>query len=86
MRTTVSIDDQLLAEAKAVAARSGRTLGAVIDDALRLAMARPGGPAERPERVSLPVHGAKGLRPGVDLDDRAAIAELLDENDPRAAL
>ena len=85
VRTTVTIDDHLLAEAKAAAARSHRTLGAVIDDALRLAFARTSS-TDAVTRVSLPAHGAGGLRPGVDLDDREAIADLLGENDARAHL
>jgi hypothetical protein len=35
MRITVEIDDQLLAEARAQAAQSGRTLNEVVEDALR---------------------------------------------------
>jgi Arc/MetJ family transcription regulator len=34
MRTTVNIDEHLLAEAKAEAARTKRSLGDVVDDAL----------------------------------------------------
>ena len=40
MRTTVKIDDQLLADAKAQAARSGRTLNEVVEDALRESLGR----------------------------------------------
>jgi predicted transcriptional regulator len=40
MRTTVQLDEQLLAEAKKVAAERGRTLTAVLEDALREAFAR----------------------------------------------
>ena len=41
MRTTVRLDDKLHAETKTLAAETGRTLGAVVEDALRLAPARP---------------------------------------------
>jgi len=77
MRTTIRIDDQLLAEAKAQAARSGRTLGAVVEDALRAALARRGrGGADRPPE--LPISRGGRLQPGIDLDDSAALLELMD--------
>jgi hypothetical protein len=78
MRTTVTIDDQLLIEVKTVAARSGRTISEVIDDALRAAMQRRQASATR--RVDLPSHAGGGLQPGVDLDDSA---DLLDRMDGR---
>lgn len=40
MRTTVSISESLLSEAKRVAASSGRTLSQVVEDALRESLAR----------------------------------------------
>lgn len=79
MRTTVTIDDGLLRRAKEQAARTGRSLGAVIDDALRvLLIDRP-----RADRaVELPTDGGSGLRPGVDLEDKDALAALLDASEP----
>ncbi len=77
MRTTINIDDRLLAEAKTQAARSGRTLTAVIEDALREAIAR----RDRRHRVrppDLPVSVGGRLQPGVDLDDSAALLELME--------
>lgn len=40
MRTTVRLDDHLLAQAKRYAAASGKTLTAVLEDALRESLAR----------------------------------------------
>ena len=80
MRTTIRLDDDLLREAKANAVRTGRTLTAVIEDALRLALR----PAEHPGgRVELPVFEGKGqgLQPGVDLDDSAALLDLMEQYD-----
>lgn len=76
MRTTVRLDDELLAKAKRYASESGRTLTAVIEDGLRqiLAPARP----SRTHGVRLPVFHGKGLRPGVDLSDNAALRDLMD--------
>lgn len=76
MRTTISIDDQLLAKAKEAAARSGRTLNAVVEDALREAFARRSGEKERPK---LPVFRGGQVQPGVDLSDNAGLLDLMDE-------
>ncbi len=81
MRTTIKIDDQLLAAAKARAATSGRTLNAVVEDALREALARRvrngGG-----RRVELPTFRGGRLMLGVDLDDSAALLEQMDGTPP----
>ncbi len=78
MRTTIKIDDALLIEAKTRAASSGRTLNAVVEDALRAAFARRDD-ATRP--VALPVFRGGRLMPGVDLDDSAAMLDLMDGAD-----
>jgi hypothetical protein len=80
MRTTITIDEHLLAEAKQAAARTGRTLTAVIEDALRESLARQA-PARQPRRVKLPTFGRGGLMAGVDLDGSAALVDLMEEGD-----
>lgn len=75
MRTTIRLDDQLLALAKQRAIESHRTLTAVIADALREALTRR--EAHRPPEVNLPTFAAR-LRPGVDLDDSAALLGLME--------
>jgi hypothetical protein len=80
MRTTVKIDDSLLIEAKSRAASSGRTLSTVIEDALRAALAGREHPGGRP-RPDLPVFRGGHLQPGVDLDDNAALLELMEGRD-----
>jgi hypothetical protein len=83
MRTTVRLDDALLADAKTAAARSGRTLTQVIEDALREALAR-GTSSQAPRAsVALPEFGGKGLQRGVDLDSTASLLELMDERAAR---
>lgn len=77
MRTTIRIEDELLAEAKAQAARSGRTLAAVVEDALRAALAGRGRTSSK--SVNLPTFAGGPPRPGVDLDDSAALLDLMDE-------
>lgn len=79
MRTTIRLDDELLTAAKAAAVRSGRTLTAVIEDALREALARPAG-RTLPEAVSLPTFAGRP-QPGVDLDDSAALLALMERPD-----
>lgn len=79
VRTTIRIDDDLLARAKALAARTGRTLTAVIEDALRAALA--GAEPRKPsERIRIPTYGSGGVRPGVDLDDTASLLDLMESD------
>ena len=80
MRTTIRIDDQLLKEAKQVAVRSGKSLTSVIEDALRESLSRQRGSGRR-EAVRLETFSGKGLLPGVDLDDSAALLDLMESSD-----
>jgi len=77
-RTTVRLDDQLLADLKQLAARTGRTLTAVIEDGLRQALGEAKRARKRPP-VRLPTFRGNGLQPGVDLDDTAALLGLMEE-------
>jgi predicted transcriptional regulator len=77
----VTIDDELLAEVKVLAARGNRTLGSVVEEALRELLARHGAVAAVP-RPTLPVSGAGGLVPGVELTNRDQLAALLGDEDP----
>lgn len=83
MRTTIRLDDDLYREAKAQAARDGRTVGEVIEDALR-AQARHRS-ADVPIEP-LPVYGGSGVLPGVDLSDNAALRDVMDAGEPFDAL
>jgi hypothetical protein len=80
MRTTIRLDDDLFREAKAVAAASGRTLTKLIEDSIREALARRQASVGR-KRVILGAFKGHGLRPGVDLDDSAALLDLMDRSD-----
>lgn len=81
MRTTIRIDDHLLAEAKAAAARRGSTLTALIEEALRQALNSTDAEGGR-RRLPLPVYrGGGGLQPGVDLDDSAALLDLMENSE-----
>ncbi|MBI2918346.1 MAG: type II toxin-antitoxin system VapB family antitoxin [Chloroflexi bacterium] len=78
MRTTIRLDEELLGEARRVAAETGRTLMAVVEDALREAMAKRRAARYR-KAVELPTFGGGGVFPGVDLDDTSALLDLMDE-------
>ncbi len=80
MRTTIRMDDDLLRRAKEHAARTGTTLTRVIEHAVRQLLARRRVSQVR-EPVRLPTFCGEGLQPGIDLDDTAALVELMDERD-----
>jgi hypothetical protein len=80
MRTTIRLDESLFAEAKQRAARSGITMTALIEQALRESFnRRETPPGRRPVKLATWGHG--GLLPGVDLDDSAAVLDLMERED-----
>jgi hypothetical protein len=83
MRTTLNLEDDLLIQAKRLAAQLGSTLTAVIEDALRVQLLRVRDTRERPA-PALTAFGEPGggLGPGVDLDDSAALLALMEDELP----
>lgn len=80
MRTTVSISDNLLKEAKRVALDRNVSLGAVIDDALRMSLQSRSKPIPPGKVRPLKTFRGSGLRPGVDLNNsQDLIATMEDE-------
>jgi plasmid stability protein len=77
MRTTVRIDDDLYRRVKLRAAVEGRTVAAVLEDAVRVGMTTPASAVAT--SFVLVTAGEGGLRPGVDLSSNAAVREVLDE-------
>jgi hypothetical protein len=80
MRTTITIQDRLLKQAKRQAAKENCTLGDIINDALRSRLmeasrSRKGAEEDRP----LKTYGRSGLRAGVDLSHNSALSDLMDE-------
>ena len=72
------LDDQLLEQARKEAARQGKTLTALFDQAIRQVLAQSG---RRPpgKRVQLPVSRARGgTLPGVDLNDSASLLDIME--------
>ncbi len=81
MRTTVDIDDDLLAEAKAVAVRERRSVRSLIEEGLRKVI-RPVAAKDRGKGFDLPVSSAGGgVMPGVDFSKHSALLDLMDEAD-----
>lgn len=76
MRTTVSIDDQVLRVAKQRAADEGRTLGDLITESLRERLARR--PTTGRGQYSAVTAGEGGPLPGVDVTSNASVRDLLD--------
>ena len=76
MRTTIRLDEHLLQAAKLHAAASGKTLTAVLEQALRESLARRSA-ATTPERLRLKTFRGGGVRAGVDLDDSASLLDLM---------
>jgi hypothetical protein len=78
MRTTIRLDDSVLETAKKEAARRGETLTSLIEQGLRLVLARPI-PKLQARRIRLPVcRAGGGTLPGVDLTDSAALLDRLE--------
>jgi hypothetical protein len=80
MRTLIAIGDYLLRTAKRETRRRGRTLGRLVEEALRRAFSRPAGPTATPDVPIL--HGTGGVRPGIDVASNRALLEALDEGRP----
>lgn len=76
MRTTIQIDDHTFAELKKIATETGKTLSAVIQDALRESLCRRQA-MERPA-IDLPLFHGTGVRPGVDLSNSASLLNLIE--------
>jgi hypothetical protein len=77
MRTTVRLPEDLMKAAKRRAVETDRTLTEVIEDALRAALAQRK-EAGAPALVELPTYGSGGVLAGVDLDDTAALLDVMD--------
>ena len=76
MKTTIDIDEALLKAVKARAADEHRTLKETVEQALHAHLAGPSGDTTDAPRI--PTFRGKGVRPGVDLTDNAALLALMD--------
>lgn len=81
MKTTLDLNDTLIANAKALAARQRTTLTRVVEEGLRLRLQTPRrakGEAVRPFPV---VRGKGGLMPGIDPCSNHSLLEAADGDD-----
>jgi Ribbon-helix-helix protein, copG family len=77
-RTTFRIDEEVLAEAKALAARQHRSLNSVMEEALRRMIKSAQEAQDRP-RVKLPTSGNPEDRGKIDLSPERIKEILLDQ-------
>ncbi len=76
MRTTITIDDHLLAAARRRAAETHQTLSKVVEDAVRAALMPPA-QEEKSFRLQWPTADGAPL-PGVDVADRNDLYERME--------
>jgi hypothetical protein len=80
MKTTLNLNDQLLADAKALAAQQRTSLTRLIEEGLRLRLLATTAPAPR-RQVRLPVFkGRGGLVKGVNALSNKALLEALGDD------
>ncbi len=74
-RTTVRLPDELLRAAKRRAQQTGRTLTQLLEDCVRAELRKP----MKASGVVQPLltYRGGGLRPGVDLNDSSALADVM---------
>lgn len=76
IRTTISIDDDLHAAVKARATAEGKGVSSFVDDALRHYLVTTAC-ANVPDASGELILKRDGVFPGVDLDDSAALLDLM---------
>ena len=76
----MQLDDALMRDAKRAALESGRTLTAVVEDALRQALSRRENGGRRSRPVKFTTFGGKCLLPEVGLDDSAGLLDRMEPN------
>ena len=84
MRTTLNIDEELLAAYKQLAAHSHASLSHVIQDALREALTLRQARDARPPIRLVAFAESGGLVAGVDLANHAALSEVLEQPNDEA--
>ncbi len=78
MRTTVTIEDELLTQAKEKALKRKCSLGEVINEALMIRFSQEAQPTpEKPFRLT--TCGGKGMHPGISLNDNAQLLDWMEQ-------
>jgi len=78
MKTTLDLPDELLIEAKKLAAEQRRPLRAIVEEGLRMALRKPSSKPRKKRVHLITVKG--GLPRGFELSDREAMYRWLDES------
>lgn len=82
MRTTVDIDDDLLARAKARAVKERRSVRSLIEEGLRKVLKTGETPRRSFARIVLPLSTAPGgTLPGIDINSNAALLDVMESDD-----
>jgi hypothetical protein len=81
MRTTLSIDDDVIERARAVAAKLGTPFKTIVNEALRVGLDQVEKPAKQRRYKTKP--RAMGLRPGRNLDDIQQLLAQIEGEDAR---
>jgi hypothetical protein len=79
-RTTVRLNEQLLRDAKKTAAEAGLTLTSLIEDGLREILARRKQAVSQKNKFEMPTYDLGRPLPGVDLNNNAALLDLMEED------
>jgi hypothetical protein len=78
LRTTIRLEESLLEQAKAEAARQNKTLTSLVEEGLHLVLKEAQKPMQR-KKVVLPVSTRTGgTLPGVDINNSAELWDILD--------
>jgi len=78
MQTTIQLDDALLAQATKIAREKGSDLSQFIEETLRDKLA-PTLPVAPPRPFRLTTVGGNGVRPGIDLNNSAALLSQMEQ-------
>ena len=78
MLKTLDLDDKLLYEAEAFAARQGTNLNRLIENLIRERLQRYQRGQKERKKIELPVFHGDGLQPGVDLNNSRALLDLME--------
>ncbi|MEW6140348.1 MAG: type II toxin-antitoxin system VapB family antitoxin [Thermodesulfobacteriota bacterium] len=81
MRTTLSIDEDVIDRAKELAAKLGKPFRAIVNEALRAGLDRVEQPAKQRDYRTEP--HAMGLRPGRNLDNIQELLAQIEGEDSR---
>lgn len=80
MKTTIHLDDRLIAQARQAAALRHSNVQAVLEDALRLWLAHQQ-PEMPPPAPRLHTVGGNGPRPGANLNSNAQLFDFMDASE-----